>query len=75
MKRTIFLAVLMALSGCASLQDFSKEHPVVTGIGAALLVGGIAAAASSDGGSKKGPDPIAVHPGVPCYQQPNGSCR
>jgi hypothetical protein len=81
MKRVVLIsAALACLAGCASFKEFAHRHPVVTGVGAALIVGSIAVAAKSDGGN--GQQPLVGTPGTignpnmpGCRPQPDGSCR
>lgn len=54
MKVTL-LAFLLALSGCATLE----RHPVLTGIGSAIIVGSIAATVEQhQGGRQVAPDQV-----------------
>jgi hypothetical protein len=66
MKTLTALCVLL-LAGCAMTPTQKK---VAVGVGAALVIGAAAAHGSSNGG-------IAVRQpsGLPCHQQPDGSCR
>jgi hypothetical protein len=73
MKRLALLACLLIV-GCESTRDFAKRHPVATGIGAALLVGSIAASANH-GDSNKPATAAEIGPVPSCTPQPNGSCR
>jgi len=73
MKRLCILACLL-LAGCESTRQFAHEHPVVTGVGLAVLAGSIAASANH-GDSNKPATTAAIGPGPTCTPQPNGSCR
>jgi hypothetical protein len=73
MKRLLVLACLV-LSGCETTRNFTHDHPVVTGVGLAVLAGSIAASANH-GDSNKPQTGAAIGPGPSCYPQPNGSCR
>ena len=70
----LFLLACLLLGGCESMRNFAHEHPVATGVGAALLVGSIAASANH-GDSKQPAAAGAIGPGPSCTPQPNGSCR
>jgi uncharacterized lipoprotein YajG len=73
MKRAVLIsAALACLAGCASLKEFTERHPVATGIGAALLVGGIAA--SLDGGDNRSTHDASL-PSTPNCQANPQSCR
>jgi uncharacterized protein YceK len=72
MKRTILaVAMLTIISGCASVERFTKEHPVWTGVITTLVIGGVAA--SQNGGASQYPIAIGAEPS--CHPQPDGSCR
>jgi hypothetical protein len=50
--KTSLIATLVAaasLSGCASLNQFTERHPVVTAVGATLIAGSIIATANANG--------------------------
>lgn len=64
--RRLAVLISLLLSGCASLSNFTQKHPVVTAIGAAVIVGSIAASVDHGG-----------HKAVPhCHQDPTPiNCR
>jgi hypothetical protein len=62
------------VAGCESTRQFAHEHPVVTGVGLAVLAGSIAASANH-GDSSKPATAAAIGPGPSCTPQPNGTCR
>lgn len=51
--KTLFLAALLALSGCATLE----RHPVLTAVGTAIIVGSIAAMVEHQHDQRR-PNPI-----------------
>lgn len=72
-KTCLLIFVALAFAGCESTKRFTDRHPVVTGIGVALVIGSVAASVSGNGhNSPSGP----VGPAnPPCTPQPNGTCR
>lgn len=74
-KIGIFTLLLLTLGGCETTRDFAHRHPVATGIGAALLVGSIAASAHHGGNDPQTGAAIGDPSKLPCTMQPNGSCR
>jgi hypothetical protein len=74
-KITVIVAVLTILCGCESFKEFTDRHPVATGIGAALIVGSIAASAHDGGGSRPTAASIGDPNNPPCRVQSDGSCR
>lgn len=76
MKIALCLLSLILLAGCESTRDFAKRHPVATSIGAALVVGSIAASAHHGDRQDQPATGAAIGgPNMPCTPQPNGSCR
>jgi hypothetical protein len=76
MKRTILtVTLLVSLAGCASLQEFSDRHPVVTGIGVALIGGSIALAARNSGGDEEQAVTAVGDRRPGCRVQEDGGCR
>lgn len=69
----LFLASYL-LAGCESTRRFAHEHPVVTGVGIAILAGSIVASVHN-GESKKAATNTAIGPAPSCTPQPNGTCR
>jgi hypothetical protein len=71
MKKIPLALSVLALSGCAGIQNFVEEHPKAAGIGFTVLVTSLALSASND-------DPIATSsaqiPGNPCPSNPE-ACR
>lgn len=74
MKHLALLACLL-LAGCESMRDFAHEHPMATSIGAALLVGSVAASLDNGSDHSRPVENTAIGPGPGCTPQPNGSCR
>lgn len=75
MKKTVTLITISLLAGCASFKEFTDRHPVATGIGAALIVGSIAARAHDGGGNRQTAASIGDQNKPSCRAQPDGSCR
>lgn len=73
MRPLILLCCLLA--GCASTRQFAHDHPVVTGVGLAVLAGSIAASANHGDSNRQPQTGGAIGPGPSCTPQPNGSCR
>lgn len=46
--RIALFAAALALSGCASLSQFSQRHPVATAVGLTVIAGSIAATANAN---------------------------
>jgi xanthine/uracil permease len=74
MKTSLVLLVCL-LSGCASTREFASRHPVVTGIGVALVAGSIAASTHHGDGNNAATGGAIGSGQLPCTPQPNGACR
>jgi hypothetical protein len=75
MMKSALAALLLILAGCASVRDFVHDHPAVTAIGAAVVVGSIVASVSHDGHPGPATGAIGDPNAPPCTVQPDHSCR
>lgn len=66
--KTAFVAALLFTSGCASITP--ERAAVATG---AIIITSVAISASH--GHRREPLSISTPAGLPCYPQPNGTCR
>lgn len=73
MKRILTLAALLALTGCATVQDFSERHPVATTVIAGVVVTSLVLTANKHFKNTLVDQPQVSNPLVAC--EPVESCK